>query len=552
MSDALSIDRTSDDQVELIQYDPATANLGEMIDLWQTLQNSTAEAALAPKPSIFDFQQTCLLFATIQGPIYRVFESIRQSDEPNSGDGGESAADTNADENSRQTPSSLIVERYAIAGFLYIMTSGTPSEAVIGLVISPQARRHGLGTIATRKALELVFEHFAFHRASATLVVPPKCDATSGRTRLHREAEEETERALRMLINLGFSHEGTRRSAIPSPGDTTWRDVHHLGILEMDYFNRKHHPQSTLRTRWDEMLTRHQSELEILASVESRLSRSHSTETLRPSEPHEESMLMAADSCTESSSVTGEETDTSANNIYTNLLGIRERGQRAVFSLESDSETDEETQSSEVRARIERYLNEVEMLPLSPYPTPANNVITNPFADSNQDVAHPLSNRATSEPLSTDSEHDWSEADVSDQGTDSETETEQEEEEMRPLWRRRSRPVGQTQSTLGIRMASASDAPISVSLPTPPKRQRLTEDDSGPSVLPSSPVQSDNPSSEGHPEYNLINSRTGTDTEEIREEIDAIASGMESDDLSSSSSTWDVINDHEDSSFEDI
>lgn len=79
----------------------------------------------------------------------------------------------------------------------------------------------------------------------------------------------------------GFVYEGKRRRAIQTPGDQTWKDVTHMGMLDTDWLvNHLFRPAPT--AMWNELLIRQQRELERLLKWESKqVQRKNSTDTIR-------------------------------------------------------------------------------------------------------------------------------------------------------------------------------------------------------------------------------------------------------------------------------
>ncbi|KAL5498690.1 hypothetical protein ACEPAH_2045 [Sanghuangporus vaninii] len=201
--------------------------------------------------------------------------------------------------NPKSEPSDLI-------GIAYLHSASDAKsvacEVSLGVALLPHARGRGCGTETVRQLIELAFDVFEFHRISAGVIGSSLCrsarptvsNAASGGVKepnapLLSGTVAETEAALRMFVSLGFTLEGTRRRAIPDVEDNgAWRDAHNLALLDTDWFtlrtrqNAKGVDPKNRRTRWDEMLARHQLEVDALVSAESRLKRSASTETLRP------------------------------------------------------------------------------------------------------------------------------------------------------------------------------------------------------------------------------------------------------------------------------
>ena len=231
-----------------------------------------------------------------------------------------------------------------LAGIIYFLMHPThSSEVSLGLALLPTHTNKGIGPRAVLKALKTAFDEFAFHRVSAAIIDGPS-----------------REPAMQMFIALGFEHEGVHRRAVMSSGpgqcENTWRDVHNLAFLDTDWamcggaiplthmldvhtaFKAKAQAKPMVstngvesesedeqvsvkgkvkvirkRTRWDEMMLRHQREREELIGFEERgrvLRRTLSTETLRPG--------AAIDSAANTSASEAETSDAESNNAGNN------------------------------------------------------------------------------------------------------------------------------------------------------------------------------------------------------------------------------------------
>jgi len=115
----------------------------------------------------------------------------------------------------------------------------------------------------------IAFEKFSAHRVQARVVHSPTNSS-------------QTARAIRLLIHLGFTHEGVRLRATSHPTKRQWADVSVLAMLELDWVIREG-VTSAKGTLWDEMFIRHQREREVLLKLESsrELKRTQSMETVR-------------------------------------------------------------------------------------------------------------------------------------------------------------------------------------------------------------------------------------------------------------------------------
>ncbi|KAH7098641.1 hypothetical protein BKA62DRAFT_642031 [Auriculariales sp. MPI-PUGE-AT-0066] len=153
------------------------------------------------------------------------------------------------------------------AGLTILLSTAVPSEYNICVAVHPQYESDGLATHGVAHVLDLAFTKFGAHRVQARVV-----HSTSN--------PEQTARAVRKFIHLGFSHEGVRRGAVMHPTERVWADVSVLSMLELDWHVRDgvHPPDGTL---WDEMFGRHQRERESLLRMEGALKRTKSSETIR-------------------------------------------------------------------------------------------------------------------------------------------------------------------------------------------------------------------------------------------------------------------------------
>lgn len=221
-----------------------------------------------------------------------------------------------------QTPKLSIKTKKArkFAGIIYVLGPETPaakaaSECSVGIAILHDARRRGIASQAIQHVLELAFSTFGYHRVTANVLsADPRAlilskvsqEQNQKKTAAHPEQQYGpvlTENALAFFVGMGFSLEGIRRRAVPG-GDSIWRDAHTLCMLDTDWIfardRRKIREKSSSlsvssssttmngiasqgcgRTRWDEMIQRHQREQESLAAFERKLKRSSSSETIR-------------------------------------------------------------------------------------------------------------------------------------------------------------------------------------------------------------------------------------------------------------------------------
>jgi RimJ/RimL family protein N-acetyltransferase len=85
--------------------------------------------------------------------------------------------------------------------------------ATIGYTLRDDLQGQGIAREAVRAVVQRLFEHLGVHRVQAETAV-------------------ENERSIRLLLALGFTHEGTTRHSEWSKG--RWWDAAHFGLLESD------------------------------------------------------------------------------------------------------------------------------------------------------------------------------------------------------------------------------------------------------------------------------------------------------------------------------
>lgn len=85
------------------------------------------------------------------------------------------------------------------------------------------------------------------------------------------------------VLYRGFGHEGTRRRALFSATDGTWKDVTYLAMLDTEWMMRAFFTPAP-KSIWDELFARHERERRELLQWEdtkARLKRTSSMETVR-------------------------------------------------------------------------------------------------------------------------------------------------------------------------------------------------------------------------------------------------------------------------------
>ena len=196
---------------------------------------------------------------------------------------------------SQDSTSGLSIVVNEFVGAVYWMKHEKPestmaSEVSLGIVIRPSARRKGIGSHTVRHVLELAFSELKVHRVISNVI---GSDAAT------------TESILRFFVGLGFSIETTKRRSLQSTAvddrGSAWRDVYSLCMIDTEWFFEEGRAQRqaanapasctsnasevcasadesvdgtqktrcTRRSRWDEMLSRHQTEQEALSAFDS-------------------------------------------------------------------------------------------------------------------------------------------------------------------------------------------------------------------------------------------------------------------------------------------
>lgn len=150
-------------------------------------------------------------------------------------------------------------------GVVYIASSPLPSQVHIGIGILPAFRGNGLGRRACEIALAWAVDTLQMHRVQARILPSP-----------HQH------RTRNLFAALGLVHEGVHRRAVLSPSGE-WADVVHMGLLDTDWHIRTR-LTSQPTSLWDELLGRHQREVEDMLRFEERqrsVRRTSSMETIR-------------------------------------------------------------------------------------------------------------------------------------------------------------------------------------------------------------------------------------------------------------------------------
>ncbi|KAG2138520.1 hypothetical protein DEU56DRAFT_802148 [Suillus clintonianus] len=225
--------------------------------LWITLTESAVEPMQAPVPSLINFAEDCLLCALVM--LRKFDENVFSDDLPSEHELGAPWAEEPI-------------------GIVYITAAPAQSaaqEANVGIIISQAHQCKGFAREAVELALAWVFEDLKFHRVQAALM-----------------NDAQKDRAMRLFVGQGFTHEGTRRRSVlkPESGGVVgvWKDVTYLAMLDTEWALRnvlkRRGPAPTL---WDEMFARHTREREEMVKWDekhNRIRKVSSTETLRHGE----------------------------------------------------------------------------------------------------------------------------------------------------------------------------------------------------------------------------------------------------------------------------
>lgn len=216
---------------------------------------SAVEPMQAPVPYLINFAEDCLLCAIV---VLR-----RDYEDQASGD----SILLEQEVPSEEEPIGLV---YVTAG----PAQNAAQEANVGIIISECHRRKGYAREALELALRWAFEDLKFHRVQGVFM-----------------NDAQKDRAMRLFVGQGFTHEGTRRRSVlkPERGGVVgvWKDVTYFAMLDTEWALRGVLPRDTVPTLWDEMFARHTREREEMVKWDekhNRIRKVSSTETLRDGE----------------------------------------------------------------------------------------------------------------------------------------------------------------------------------------------------------------------------------------------------------------------------
>ncbi|KAI0663925.1 hypothetical protein C8Q70DRAFT_899820, partial [Cubamyces menziesii] len=150
-------------------------------------------------------------------------------------------------------------------GLIYVSQSEIPQQVHIGVGILPNFQNKGVARQACNIALDWSVSALQAHRVQARIMSSPHINRTRS-----------------LFASLGFSYEGLQRRIVANAAGE-WVDVVHMGILDTDWCIRTK-LASASKSLWDELLERHQREVEELLREEERrkkVHKSNSMETIR-------------------------------------------------------------------------------------------------------------------------------------------------------------------------------------------------------------------------------------------------------------------------------
>ncbi|KAI8978281.1 hypothetical protein BD414DRAFT_495091 [Trametes punicea] len=157
-----------------------------------------------------------------------------------------------------------ILQVWRTAGVVYVSQSPLPHQVHVAVAVLPEYRGLGVGRRACELAVEWAMDALRVHRVQARIMSSP-----------HQN------RARSLFAALGFSHEGVHCRAV-ADAVGKWVDVTHMGVLDTNWYIRAR-LKSSQKSLWDELLERHQCEVEELLRAEeaaAALRRTSSVETI--------------------------------------------------------------------------------------------------------------------------------------------------------------------------------------------------------------------------------------------------------------------------------
>ncbi|KAH9889428.1 hypothetical protein C8Q73DRAFT_766096 [Cubamyces lactineus] len=283
------MDASGDDTKTVIQVQTDTTELAfdledsrvhesALLTAWDELLPLSVEATVANRPNMYEFANThSLLFAAVLVQVVQIVVGPPVDSTPKSAislQPDASSPDANETQPTVEPPSdgtddpARVIERRTVwntAGLIYVSQSPIPQQVHIGVGILPNFRTKGVARQACTIALDWAVNALQAHRVQARIISSPHINRTRS-----------------LFASLGFSYEGVHRRIVANAAGE-WADVMHMGILDTDWCIRTR-LASAPKSLWDELLGRHQREVEELLRDEARrdaLRKTNSMETIR-------------------------------------------------------------------------------------------------------------------------------------------------------------------------------------------------------------------------------------------------------------------------------
>ncbi|KAI0333037.1 hypothetical protein GY45DRAFT_1320332 [Cubamyces sp. BRFM 1775] len=288
-SEPETINQVNSDTTELaFDWDDDRVDPNALLSAWDDILPLSVEATVANRPSMYEFANShCLLFAAVLVQTVQIvvgppvdsagksaisLQPIPRPRDPSLAkffdQGGDDEQPYVEQVSDGTDDPARIIERRNIrrtAGLVYLSQSPIPQQVHIGVGLLADFRGKGVARQACNIALEWAVNALQAHRVQARIMSSPN----NHRTRS-------------LFASLGFSYEGVQRRIVANAAGE-WVDVMHMGILDTDWCIRAR-LTSAPKSLWDELLYRHQREVEELLQEEARrkaLRRTNSMETIR-------------------------------------------------------------------------------------------------------------------------------------------------------------------------------------------------------------------------------------------------------------------------------
>ncbi|KAJ8494686.1 hypothetical protein ONZ51_g2158 [Trametes cubensis] len=293
------MDTSEGDNKTVIQVQTATTELvfdlddgrvhpSALLTAWDGLLPLSVEATVANRPNMYEFANThSLLFAAVLVQVVQIVVGPPVDPSPKSAislqpiptsrdanlakyfdlDGDQENPTVEQPSDGTDDPARVIERRtvWNTAGLIYVSQSEIPQQVHIGVGILPNFQNKGVARQACNIALDWSVSALQAHRVQARIMSSPHINRTRS-----------------LFASLGFSYEGLQRRIVANAAGE-WVDVVHMGILDTDWCIRTK-LASASKSLWDELLERHQREVEELLREEERrkkVHKSNSMETIR-------------------------------------------------------------------------------------------------------------------------------------------------------------------------------------------------------------------------------------------------------------------------------